>query len=363
MPLLPTGLPGAPWKQKIPTLPAYKTGQPAPFGLGQPGLLNLSLGGQPSSPTLAPRTLPDALPRAIEQAFTGYDELANLYRDALQRARQLGSTGISDIGRLISQYQSLAGQGPGVDVNIPDISFTPVTYTRSAEVGEALRRLGELSQTGGYSEQDIANLRERGISPIRAAYADAIREVERQRALQGGYSPAAPALLARMAREQSSRLAGAMTDVNARIAEAVAAGRRQMAPQLAQTALSESELANRIALENMRQGLAAQELQARAARERAELGLRGRELESQRQLAALAGIGQLLRAQQQAAEVGPQLELEALRGLTSLYGTSPALAETFGRQALAALPYDVGPRRGRGGILLPAPFHYPTIPR
>ena len=38
----------------------------------------------------------------------------------------------------------------------------------------------EFSQTGGYSPNDIANMRARGISPIRAAYANAERELGRE---------------------------------------------------------------------------------------------------------------------------------------------------------------------------------------
>src|SRR5262245_38955208 len=83
----------------------------------------------------------------------------------------------------------------------------------------------EFSQTGGYSPQDIANMRARGVSPIRAAYANAEREVARQRSLQGGYSPNAVATLAKMAREQGQSAADATQNVEAGLAEARNKGR------------------------------------------------------------------------------------------------------------------------------------------
>jgi len=84
---------------------------------------------------------------------------------------------------------------------------------------------GEFAETGGFSEADKANLRARGISPIRAAYANAEREVERNRSLQGGYSPNATATLAKMAREQGQSAADATTNVEAALAEMVQKGR------------------------------------------------------------------------------------------------------------------------------------------
>jgi len=83
----------------------------------------------------------------------------------------------------------------------------------------------EFSNTGGYSPTDVANMRARGVSPIRAAYANAEREVGRQRSLQGGYSPNAFALQGRMAREQGQLGADAVQNVEAGLAEARNTGR------------------------------------------------------------------------------------------------------------------------------------------
>ena len=47
----------------------------------------------------------------------------------------------------------------------------------------------QFAQTGGFSPEDLANIRARAVSPVRAVYANAQQNVNRQRALQGGYSP------------------------------------------------------------------------------------------------------------------------------------------------------------------------------
>jgi hypothetical protein len=92
-------------------------------------------------------------------------------------------------------------------------------------VPEAYAGYQQFARTGGFSPEDLANIRARSISPVRAVYSNAQREVNRQRALQGGYSPGFQALQARMAREQSQGAADAYTDVEANIAEMVQKGK------------------------------------------------------------------------------------------------------------------------------------------
>jgi hypothetical protein len=90
---------------------------------------------------------------------------------------------------------------------------------------EVLSGYRGFSQTGGFSPDDLANIRARSISPIRASYANAQREVNRNKALQGGYSPGASVLQARMAREQGQAGAEATTNAEANIAEMVQQGK------------------------------------------------------------------------------------------------------------------------------------------
>ena len=81
------------------------------------------------------------------------------------------------------------------------------------------------ADTGGFSPDDLANIRARSVSPIRAVYANAQREVNRNRALQGGYSPNFNATMAKMAREQSYTQADAATNREAELAEQIREGK------------------------------------------------------------------------------------------------------------------------------------------
>lgn len=97
----------------------------------------------------------------------------------------------------------------------------------------AYQNLADLSSTGGYSEADKADLRARGVSPIRSVYASANRDVDRQKALQGGYSPNYNAVKAKMAREMSDTISNQTQNVNADIASRVAQNKIGLAPTYA----------------------------------------------------------------------------------------------------------------------------------
>lgn len=184
--------------------------------------------------------------------------------------------------------------------------YNPTTYDykESADTRSSLNNLGELSKTGGYSEADIANLRARGISPIRAIYANAQRNLARGKALQGGYSPNAAAAGTRMAREQSDLISGAVQNVNAGIAQNQASNRLQAAPAYAGAAAHDQDTRNTFGRGNV-------DILNDAAKFNV-----GNEVDFNK----LRGAS----------------DLGALQGMTSLYGTTPALANTFGNQALRA---------------------------
>lgn len=95
------------------------------------------------------------------------------------------------------------------------------------------QNLASLATTGGYSPEDIANIRERGISPIRSIYASAQQNVERNKALQGGYAPNYGAVQAKLAREMSGAIGDQTTKVNADIAQRVAQNKIGLAPTFA----------------------------------------------------------------------------------------------------------------------------------
>lgn len=84
---------------------------------------------------------------------------------------------------------------------------------------------GEFAKTGGFSPTDLGNIRAQSIAPIRGMYAGANREVDRSRALQGGYSPGYGVLKSRLAREGSTALSDASTNVEGMIAQMVQQGK------------------------------------------------------------------------------------------------------------------------------------------
>lgn len=90
---------------------------------------------------------------------------------------------------------------------------------------QVLSGYSKFAETGGFSPEDLSAIRARSVSPIRANYANAMRDVDRQRALQGGYSPGYGVLRARMAREQGQAGAEATTGAEANIAEMVQKGK------------------------------------------------------------------------------------------------------------------------------------------
>lgn len=234
----------------------------------------------------------------------------NLYKTTL------GKTA-GDYDAIMQQYRDIASAPPTAKV----LPFTPITpknieYQDTPEMANALSMYKGLSETGGYSESDIQNLRARGVSPIRAAYANAARNLNRQRSLQGGYSPNYAAAATKMAREQSESLSGATTNVNAQLAQMIAEGKRAGMAGYAPLAQQRENILANIAAQN-----------AAAANRAGEFNVQ-----------MPLQYGEFNRAGEQ-IDFGKQLE--GVRGQQSLYGTTPALASTFGNQVLSALGQEL----------------------
>jgi hypothetical protein len=130
-----------------------------------------------------------------------------------------------------------------------DVSPILSQYKQSSDLTDAIGKLKNLSETGGYDAQGIADLRERGISPLRSVYANAQREIDRSRAIQGS-SASYAALKSKMARELSDKIAGATQNVNAGIAQNVAGNKLQASPIYASVTGQQSDLQNQIGREN-----------------------------------------------------------------------------------------------------------------
>lgn len=117
------------------------------------------------------------------------------------------------------------------DMIIPQAQDAQNRFTRASDQNFAdYDRISsgyqDWAKTGGYSDMDIANMRARGMAPVRAAYANANRDVDRKVALQGGYSPGYGVLKSRLAREQSSAMSDASTNIEAALAQMRNEGRR-----------------------------------------------------------------------------------------------------------------------------------------
>jgi len=237
------------------------------------------------------------------------NQLGEGFGGALERGNQ-------DYDNLMSRFSSLAN-GPGVNARYSSYSdpfksygdFEGMSKTGGYDLpnNEAYQGYSEFGKTGGYSANDISNLRARGTSPIRAAYANAEREVNRGRALQGGYSPNAAAVQAKMAREQGQGMADAMQNVEAGIVQGRNAGRLSGFGGMA--GIDQNRIGNQLA------------------------GMRGMsDIENSR-------LGAEMQTNQFNATAGMQADqwnqgnaINALQGATSLYGTTPGMANMFGNQ-------------------------------
>lgn len=193
----------------------------------------------------------------------------------------------------------------------------PTTFkaTRPGELNEAygnLRSAGkgyqEFADTGGYSAKDQQELRARGISPIRAAYGNSVRELDRARSLgpQGGSSNYIAAR-SKMQADLPQQIADAETTVNANLADAIRQGKLAGLGGLNSVGgtmggLADSE-ANRI-------------LQAQGMTENS-------------------------------YHQGISDRLGVLGGQGNLYGTAPGLSSMFGNQVMNGLNSSIGAQNSR----------------
>lgn len=229
-----------------------------------------------------------------------------LYNDATRR-----QTG--DYSSIMDAYRQMF-QGAGSRGTQGQItpSFIPkpgqFNYQETAGYRDSAAKLKELSETGGYDAAGIADLRARGTSPIRSIYAGANREMGRQSALSGGNAVNTNALRSKNAREMSELVSGATQNVNAGIAQNVAANKLSAAPQYADLVSRESALRNQY-------GKANQDEINRVNEANTGIGNRAMEFNS--------GVGR-----------GNQDDMfKALEGMRGLFGTTPAMSALYGNQA------------------------------
>jgi hypothetical protein len=220
-----------------------------------------------------------------------------------------------DYTDIMNQYRGIASGGDAADYSGGDDGgggggggYSPFTigYT---DPFKSYAGYEDFSQTGGFSPEDIANMRARGTSPVRAAYANAERNINQQRSLQGGYAPNAIAAQAKMAREQGQGMSDAMQGVEAGLAQQRQTGRL-------------AGLSGMYGVEQQRLGadLDVAKYNANA--------------QAQAQAANNSASQSAAASRAQAAAANMDDRFRALSGMTNLYGTTPGMSNTFGNQLL-----------------------------
>lgn len=251
----------------------------------------IASGYTPTPKPLQPTNMPIGSPygTSVLQQAGDYDSIMQGYKDLMA-----------------SQSQS----------PVPLAQYNPISpqmqsYDQGQDFTSALSMYKNSAQTGGYSPEGLAAIRARGVSPIRSIYANAQRNIEKQRSLQGGYSPSFNAASTRMAREMSEQLSQANTGIEADIADRTAQGK--------QSALS---------------GYGSLASQGQSARNQANQA--NASATNQANQANAANALAYNQNNQQQINTANQQKQQALQGMSSLYGTTPALASTYGSQALQA---------------------------
>lgn len=215
-----------------------------------------------------------------------------------------------DYGDIMSSYDNFANSGgpsnfsfKNVQAKTPDELKESYGYLREAAPGYR-----GFADNGGYSAQDVQELRARGVSPIRSAYGNSMMEMDRARSLGGnGGATNYIAAASKAQRELPGQMADAMTNVNAGLAESIREGKKFGLQGLTQTGSTMGGLSSADAERILRADLSNQsaDIQTQGMREQSLRASRGE-------------------------------TLQGLAGKTSLYGTTPAMANMFGNQALSA---------------------------
>lgn len=228
----------------------------------------------------------------------------NNYNNAVQRDT-------ADYGRMMGGFQDYMKNAK--------FGFERVKAERPAELNEsygylreAMPGYREFAATGGYSPQDIQELRARSTNPVRAAYGNSMMEMNRARSIGGaGGAPNYIAALSKAAREQSQGVADAQTNINAALADQIRQGKL-------------AGLAGISGIGSTMGGLSSDEagriLQANLANQGADLQTQG-----------MADAAQRF----------------GLSGQAGLYGTTPGMSSMFGNQALSAYNQRAGMEQAR----------------
>lgn len=252
---------------------------------------------------------------------TGINQQAsNTYQNVMPQWQDQYQRDMSDRSNIMQGYQNfnngLAGMSGGAGLMNQD------------QINSALQGYQGFANNGGYTDQNINDLRARAFAPVRAAYQQANSALQQNRGLSGGYSPNFAAATARMARQQGQQMSDAEVNNNAAIAQAVAQNKLAGLGGLSSTAL-----------QNQAAGLQASAINNQFALGRAGLGLQGLSGMSDLYRSAPGASGQLF--QDVLGAQGQQLQGQGLQNNLSL-------GFTGARQAQSQIPSDF--QQGLGNV-------------
>jgi len=290
--------------------------------------------------------------RFSESDYGNYTDIMNQYRDIASNSGGSGGGSGGGGGGGGGGYNAYTVNPERVGAERASVrALGPLERVKASDPFESYKGYQEFGQTGGYSSQDIANMRARGVAPIRAAYANAERNVSQGRALQGGYSPNAAAAQVKMAREQGQSMADASQNVDAQIAQARNAGRlagyggmagiegqrlnAQMQGDIFNAGQANEgqkfDIGNEMGVSQFNAGQGNQ-----VGMFNADLNYKGQtynaDAQTQAEARNIAAAQQAAASRAAGAAQDQQNRLAALRGMSSLYGTTPGASQMFGNQ-------------------------------
>lgn len=304
----------------------------------------VSLGGNSS---LSPTSLfgnPSTFTAAANTQGSDYDKIMAQY-DALAKSSTTNPISFNPATTTqVGQSGSVGTSPVGYNSITPQLS----NYSQSGDVTNSLSGLSDLATTGGYSAANIADIRARDISPIRSIYANAQQNAERAKALSGGYSPNFNATQAKMARDESDKIGDVTTNANAGIAQNVASNRLSAAPAYASASASanaaktaadarNADIINQINQANTQGQQQANEFNANEMSDMNKFNASLASSTAEANANRATSTSQFnVQGALDAAKANRGTTQGALQGMTSLYGTTPAMTSLFGNQVMQA---------------------------
>ena len=147
---------------------------------------------------------------------------SNRMRNEINQQKDIAQTGQNQLMNNLwgQQGQNQSNYNMGVGTSMLDYNNIMNQY-QNAMSGPAMSTLGSIANDGGINAQAV---RARAVSPIRATYANAMRNLNQQRSISGA-SPNYAAAMAKMTRDLSSNIADKSMEAEGSISDMIARNR------------------------------------------------------------------------------------------------------------------------------------------